>query len=206
MAYERAALWSLLFMAATGAVASAQEEKRSEPTPIPFGLYKQLEAVKNDRAALESFPAVLANPLVQQMRSELIALQRQQAQVAEKFGERHPNLIKAREQAQAADARLQAEVSMVLNSVRNEFAAAGVVLVMSADGTSLQAARTAVDQLDVARARILGAVLNRVDLERRAFYYAQHYGEEDERSYSRSATRSDMTRQRSAQLLRAGNQ
>jgi capsular exopolysaccharide synthesis family protein len=65
---------------------------------------------------------------------------------------------------------------------------AGVLLVMSADTTPLQAARTAVDQLDVARARILGAVLNRVDLERRAYYYAQHYREEDERYYSRSAT------------------
>jgi Mrp family chromosome partitioning ATPase len=65
---------------------------------------------------------------------------------------------------------------------------AGVVLVVSADATPLQAARTSVDQLDVARARILGAVLNRVDLERRAYYYAQHYREEDERYYSRAAT------------------
>ena len=59
---------------------------------------------------------------------------------------------------------------------------------LSADATPLQAARTAVDQLDVARARILGAVLNRVDLEKRAYYYAQHYREEDERYYTRAAT------------------
>ena len=85
-------------------------------------MFKQLESAKNDRASLESFPAVLANPLVQQMRSELMALQRQQAQVADKFGERHPNLIKAREQVQAAEIRLQAEVAKVLTSVRNEFA------------------------------------------------------------------------------------
>lgn len=87
-------------------------------------MYKQLESVKNDPASLESFPAVLANPLVQQMRSELMALQRQQAQVAEKFGARHPNMIKAREQVEAADARLRAEVAKVLSSVRNEFSAA----------------------------------------------------------------------------------
>jgi polysaccharide biosynthesis transport protein len=87
-------------------------------------MVKQLESVKNDRSALDTFPAVLANPVVQQLRAELLSLQRQQAQLAEKFGERHPNLIKAREQVQAADARLQAEIGKVLISVRNDFAAA----------------------------------------------------------------------------------
>jgi polysaccharide biosynthesis transport protein len=87
-------------------------------------MFKQLGAVKNDSSALESFPAVLANPLVQQLRSELMALQRQQAQIAEKFGARHPDLIKAREQVAAADTRLRAEIGKVLTSVRNEFEAA----------------------------------------------------------------------------------
>jgi succinoglycan biosynthesis transport protein ExoP len=87
-------------------------------------MFKQLESVKGDRAAMESFPAVLANPTVQQMRSDLLALQRQQVQVAEKFGERHPNLIKIREQVRLADTRLQAEMANVLTSVRSEFAAA----------------------------------------------------------------------------------
>ena len=87
-------------------------------------MFKQLESVKGDRAALESFPAVLANPFVQQLRSELIALQRQQAQVAEKFGARHPNRIKINDQVTNADSRLQAEIAKVLASVRNEFAGA----------------------------------------------------------------------------------
>lgn len=103
----------------TAAVTKAKTERIEKEA-----MFKQLEAVKNDTSALESFPAVLANPLVQQLRSELMALQRQQAQAAEKFGARHPNLIKAREQVEAADARLRAEIAKVLTSVRNEFAAA----------------------------------------------------------------------------------
>jgi polysaccharide biosynthesis transport protein len=87
-------------------------------------MFKQLESVKGDRAALESFPAVLANPFVQQLRSELIALQRQQTQIAEKFGARHPNRIKINDQVQNADNRLQAEIAKVLTAVRNEFAGA----------------------------------------------------------------------------------
>ena len=87
-------------------------------------MFKQLESIKNDPAALETFPAVLANPNVQAARSELIALKRQQAQIAEKFGQRHPNRIKIDDQVQAADARLKAEISQVLTAVRNEFAGA----------------------------------------------------------------------------------
>jgi len=87
-------------------------------------MFKQLESIKNDPAALESFPAVLANPHVQAARSELIALKRQQAQIAEKFGQRHPNRIKIDDQVQSADARLKAEIAQVLSAVRNEFAGA----------------------------------------------------------------------------------
>lgn len=85
---------------------------------------KQLHAVKGDSSALESFPAVLADPVVQRLRSELVSLQQQQAQVAEKYGDKHPTLIKVREQVNAAEARLRGEVGRVLNAVTREFEAA----------------------------------------------------------------------------------
>lgn len=89
-------------------------------------MMKQLASVKDDPAALESFPAVLANPLVQQLRSQLLALQQQQAQLAEKYEDRHPAMIKMRDQVKAADARLRAEVAKVLTSVKSDFDAARV--------------------------------------------------------------------------------
>ena len=46
--------------------------------------------------------------------------------------------------------------------------ASGVLFVIAADVTSRQAAQTALDQLEHARAKFLGAVLNRVDVERDA--------------------------------------
>jgi Mrp family chromosome partitioning ATPase len=44
--------------------------------------------------------------------------------------------------------------------------------------TSRQAAKQAVAQLANARATVIGAVLNRVDLEHNAYYYSHYYRRE----------------------------
>jgi capsular exopolysaccharide synthesis family protein len=54
----------------------------------------------------------------------------------------------------------------------------GVLFVVGADMTSRHAAGRAVDQLESTRARFFGAVLNRADLERNAYYYRQYYRRE----------------------------
>jgi capsular exopolysaccharide synthesis family protein len=57
-------------------------------------------------------------------------------------------------------------------------AASGVVFVVGAEMTSRHTARAAVEQLDSARARFVGAVLNRVDLEKDSYYYSRYYRRE----------------------------
>jgi capsular exopolysaccharide synthesis family protein len=56
--------------------------------------------------------------------------------------------------------------------------ATGVVFVVGAEMTSRHAAKNAVDQLRNVQARFVGAVLNRVDLDRNAYYYSQYYRRE----------------------------
>jgi capsular exopolysaccharide synthesis family protein len=56
--------------------------------------------------------------------------------------------------------------------------ATGVLFVIAADQTSRHAAQQALDQLEQARARFVGAVLNRVDLEGNTYYYARYYRKE----------------------------
>jgi capsular exopolysaccharide synthesis family protein len=63
--------------------------------------------------------------------------------------------------------------------------ASGVVFVVGADQTSRQAAREAVHQLQSAHARVIGAVLNRVDLERNPYYYAHYYRKEYAKYYAK---------------------
>jgi Mrp family chromosome partitioning ATPase len=54
----------------------------------------------------------------------------------------------------------------------------GVLFVIGAEMTSRHAVRRALEQLEHARAKFVGAVLNRVDLQHNAYYYSQYYRRE----------------------------
>ena len=85
--------------------------------------YNQLKAAEGT-GALESFPAVLGNEYIQKLKAELTDLQRQQAQLAERYGERHPDMIKTKSAIESAEAKMKLELSKVVESVRSEFQAA----------------------------------------------------------------------------------
>ena len=68
--------------------------------------------------------------------------------------------------------------------------ATGVVFVVGADQTSRQAARAALEQLEGVQAHVIGAVLNRVDLEKNPYYYSAYYRKEYSRYYAQTTTRS----------------
>lgn len=112
--------------------------------------YNQLKTAQGQNA-LETFPAVQANDYVQKLRGDLADLQRQQAQLSERYGERHAEMIKIRAAVEAADAKLRTEVGKVVESVGNEFIAA------QSEERSLQRA------LDAQKAEALG--LNRKGIE-----------------------------------------
>lgn len=87
-------------------------------------LYNQLKSLQKDRAALDTFPAILSNTFIQQLKSQLADLQRQQAQMADRLGEKHPEMIKLNSAIQNTEAKLQGELGKVVQSVRNEFLSA----------------------------------------------------------------------------------
>ncbi len=53
----------------------------------------------------------------------------------------------------------------------------GLVLVMAAEVTPRPAILRAVDQIHKVNGKVIGVVLNKVNLERNAYYYSQYYGE-----------------------------
>jgi capsular exopolysaccharide synthesis family protein len=65
--------------------------------------------------------------------------------------------------------------------------AAGVLFVVGAEMTPRRSAIAAIDQLRGAHAKFFGAVLNRVNVERHAYYYAPYYRKEYGKYYQRSA-------------------
>ena len=51
----------------------------------------------------------------------------------------------------------------------------GVVFVIGCEQTSKHTATAALEQLEAAKARFLGGILNKVDVERHAYYYSHYY-------------------------------
>jgi succinoglycan biosynthesis transport protein ExoP len=86
-------------------------------------LYNQLQTLATKGGAIDTFPAILSNTYVQQVKAELAQLQTQQTQLSDKLGDKHPDLIKVRTAIQLAQAKLDAEIAKVVQSVRNEYQA-----------------------------------------------------------------------------------
>jgi succinoglycan biosynthesis transport protein ExoP len=87
-------------------------------------LYRQIHSIQADRTGLDTFPAILSNTFIQQQKAELAGLQRQLAEMSEKLGDRHPDIVKLRSSVQVAESKLQGEIGKVVQSVRNQFLAA----------------------------------------------------------------------------------
>jgi polysaccharide biosynthesis transport protein len=83
--------------------------------------FNQIRSLQNDKNAIDTFPAILSNTFIQQQKGELAELQRQQAQLGEKLGPRHPDMIKLVSAVKTAEARIQAEVTKVVEAMRNDY-------------------------------------------------------------------------------------
>jgi succinoglycan biosynthesis transport protein ExoP len=62
--------------------------------------------------------------------------------------------------------------------------ATGIVFVVAAEMSAVETVREALEQLSATPVPVLGAVLNRVDVERNAFYYSKYYNPDYESYYA----------------------
>jgi capsular exopolysaccharide synthesis family protein len=65
----------------------------------------------------------------------------------------------------------------------------GVVLVLAADSTPKPTVVRALDQIQSVGGRVVGVILNRVNLERNSYYYSQYYGEYYRSYYAEGGTK-----------------
>src|SRR5262245_24227219 len=86
-----------------------------------LALYNQLQALQKDKTGLDTFPTILSNNYIQQVKSELAQLQTQHRQLSERLGEKHPEIVKVRSAIELAQAKLDGEIGKVVQSVRNEY-------------------------------------------------------------------------------------
>jgi succinoglycan biosynthesis transport protein ExoP len=90
-------------------------------------LYEQLQAVRDNKMAVDSLPIVLTNPALQQLRSQLAELEQKELRMSQELGDRHPDLIKLRSEVDLTRKRLDAELAKVTEAVRNDFVAAQAI-------------------------------------------------------------------------------
>jgi succinoglycan biosynthesis transport protein ExoP len=83
-----------------------------------------VRALQDTRTALDTFPIILNNTFIQQLKGQLSELQRQSAQMGDKLGARHPEMVKLNTAIQSTEARLGAEIEKVVQALRNDFLAA----------------------------------------------------------------------------------
>lgn len=87
-------------------------------------LFKQIEAVQNDRQALDTVPVIVSNAYVQGLKSQVAASERELLQLQETFGERHPEIIRVKGALAEAQKRLDGEVTKLVQTVKNDYQAA----------------------------------------------------------------------------------
>lgn len=86
--------------------------------------YNQLRAAEKDPAALETYPAVLGNPLIQTLQAELAQLQRKRLDMSKDYLDTHPDMVALMRQIGAARTRVQVEIDKVVEAVKNDYQAA----------------------------------------------------------------------------------
>jgi capsular exopolysaccharide synthesis family protein len=83
--------------------------------------FTQIRTLQDNRAALDTLPAILSNTFIQQQKGELAELQRQQAQMSEKLGPRHPDMVRIGLSIQTTEAKIQGEIGKVVQALRNGY-------------------------------------------------------------------------------------
>jgi succinoglycan biosynthesis transport protein ExoP len=87
----------------------------------------QKEAAYNQIRALgptispDTIPAIIQNPFIQSLKSRLAELQREQIRLSERYGEKHPEIVKIRASIEDASKQLDAELSKSIEGIRNDY-------------------------------------------------------------------------------------
>lgn len=84
--------------------------------------YRQVAAMKSAGwERLATVPAVLSNPLVQQFKAEEARARANVEELSRRYGPRHPKMLSARTELQAATASLRSQVEQVVASIEREY-------------------------------------------------------------------------------------
>jgi capsular exopolysaccharide synthesis family protein len=82
-------------------------------------LYNQVTRVSQKDA--ETIPAVASDLTLQSLRSQTIQAEQDLKELSKKYGQKHPSMIKAREDLKILQERKQLEIKRIIASIKNEY-------------------------------------------------------------------------------------
>ena len=86
--------------------------------------YRQVEALGSAAALMETLPAIIATPDVQQANARVLALRRERTTLSERYGERHPEIIRVDSALKGATDQLEIEIERAKQTIRSAYEAA----------------------------------------------------------------------------------
>ncbi len=83
--------------------------------------YRQVQALNGDLERLASVPAVLGHPLIQQFKAERARAQAKVDELSRRYGPKHPAMIAAHTELNAATASLHTQVQQVVAGIERNY-------------------------------------------------------------------------------------
>jgi capsular exopolysaccharide synthesis family protein len=93
------------------------ESKRKETE----ALYNQVKDLSNNLAGALTVPAIAGDTVMQSLRSEEIKREKEVMEMSKKFGEKHPQMIRLREDLRAIREKMSSESKRIITSMKNDY-------------------------------------------------------------------------------------
>jgi exopolysaccharide transport family protein len=86
--------------------------------------FKQVNALYKAGGGVDSIASVINSPLISTLRGQQAELLRKEAELATKYGDRHPSMIALRDEKKNLDAKIEEEVKRIIRNLGNEVSVA----------------------------------------------------------------------------------
>ena len=107
--------------------------------------YKQVNSLYKAGGNADSIASVINSPLISTLRGQQAELMRKEAELATKYGDRHPQMIALRDERKNLDSKIDEEVQRIIRNLANEVSVARARL-QSLDGSLKEIQGTASTQ------------------------------------------------------------